>query len=81
MMIVQHFLLQFTAADAADKNADAPGTAEEAALIEEVNDPRELYNEKENESEAEEAQYDYDEELDHPGDVSISKKIWTFFTT
>lgn len=74
--------MQFTAAGAADGNANASVMVERAELIDEVNDDAgEFYNEEENGGEAEEAEDDYDEELDHPGEVSISKKIWTFFTT
>lgn len=43
----------------------------------EVNDTLGFYNEEEIGCEAGEGEVDYIEELDHLGEVSISKKIWT----
>lgn len=69
--------MQFTAVNVVDDNVNSakPDENEEAVGSEE------LSGEDENGSALNEAEDDYDDELEHPGAASIGKKIWTFFTT
>lgn len=69
-----------TAADMVDKNVDPANLAEDTELSEEVNGTPEYVDEDENGSTIYEDEDDYDES-EHPGQASIGKKLWTFFTT
>lgn len=75
--------MQFkTPSEIVNDDVDPAKSVEETGLSEEVNDTPEYGNEDESGSTIpEEAANDYDDELEQPGEVSIGKKIWTFFTT
>ncbi|XP_040995639.1 nuclear matrix constituent protein 1-like isoform X1 [Juglans microcarpa x Juglans regia] len=60
---------------------DDADVAKLADLSEEINGTPEFGNEDESGSTIHEAEDDYGDESERPGEVSIGKKIWTFFTT
>ncbi|GAV77469.1 hypothetical protein CFOL_v3_20940 [Cephalotus follicularis] len=65
--------------DTVGNNADAANPAENIVLSEEVNGTPEHGEDAENRSRS--ISQEGEDELEHPGEVSIGKKIWTFFTT
>lgn len=68
--------------DTVDKNADAPKSIEDMVLSEEVNGTSENGDEDENGSTVlEDEDDDDDDDSDNPGDASIGKKLWNFFTS
>lgn len=77
--------MQFkTLSDIDNDNGDVAKSVENAHLSEEVNGTPEYGNEDENGSiihEAEDNSDDDDDESEHPGEASIGRKLWTFFTT
>lgn len=77
--------MQFkTLSDIDNDNGDVAKSVENAHLSEEVNGTPEYGNEGENGSiihEAEDNSDDDDDESEHPGEASIGRKLWTFFTT
>lgn len=68
-----------------DDHTDLAKSVQLTELSEEVNGTTEYGDEDENGSpthEEEEDEEDFDEDdSEHPGEVSIGKKIWTFFTS
>uniref|UniRef100_A0A2P2MH22 Putative nuclear matrix constituent protein 1-like protein n=1 Tax=Rhizophora mucronata TaxID=61149 RepID=A0A2P2MH22_RHIMU len=83
-----HFVRSEKASDF--RNGDADTTrklVEKAALSEELNGPIEYAIAEQNASESHRDNDDEDDgdddggESEHPGEVSIGKKLWTFFTT
>lgn len=64
-----------------DENADAPKSIENTVLSEEVNGTSEYVDEDENGSRVLEDEEDDDDDSDHPGEASIGKKLWNFFTS
>lgn len=66
--------------DIVDDNADGQKSIENTELSEEVNETAEFVEEDENGSTALEDEDD-DDDSDHPGEVSIGKKLWKFFTS
>ncbi|KAF8033135.1 hypothetical protein BT93_D1895 [Corymbia citriodora subsp. variegata] len=73
----QQKVVRFTTVNVVDDivNLAKPDGNEETVGMEE------LSGEDENGSALNEADDDYDDELEHPGAASVGKKIWTFFTT
>lgn len=74
-------LLQFITSEDIGDSTDAAESVENTKLCMEINGTSECGDEDENNSsvhESVEDDYDYEEQ---PGEVSIGKKIWTFFTT
>lgn len=67
--------------DIVDENADAPKSIENTVLSEEVNGTSEYVDEDENGSRVLEDEEDDDDDDDHPGEASIGKKLWNFFTS
>ena len=70
--------------DTVNGNADATKLVEEAELSTELNGTESSRGHstggESGDSSGDESGDDYDDE-DHPGQVSIGKKIWTFFST
>ncbi|GAY63949.1 protein crowded nuclei 2 [Citrus sinensis] len=64
-----------------DENADAPKSIENTVLSEEVNGTSEYVDEDENGGRVLEDEEDDDDDSDHPGEASIGKKLWNFFTS
>lgn len=80
------------AADKQDSNAEtANNMVDTAGFSEEVNETSEVpkdyeegdqgYRTDEDHGMGDNDEVDEDEEAEHPGEVSIGKKIWTFITT
>ncbi|XVE53373.1 hypothetical protein DITRI_Ditri02bG0199000 [Diplodiscus trichospermus] len=63
-----------------DQNENAAKSTGSVALIEEVNDTAENGDDQSG-STIHEDEDDYDDETEDPGEVSIGKRIWTFFTS
>ncbi|KAK9277409.1 hypothetical protein L1049_006952 [Liquidambar formosana] len=63
------------------ENADAAKFDENIELNGEENGTPECDDEDEDGRTIHEDEDEYDEESEHPGEVSIGKKLWTFFTT
>lgn len=81
MFFFSIIVLQFQTTDV-DYQAEAAKSVGITELSEEVNGIPDFEDEAENGSTVHEDEDDYDEdELQHPGEVSMGKKIWTFFTT
>lgn len=68
--------------DTVDENADAPKSIENTVLSEEVNGTSEYVDEDESGSQVlEDEEDDDDDDSYHPGEASIGKKLWNFFTS
>lgn len=61
-------------------NADMK-TVENTEFSEETNDATDYVQEDKSGSRGQEEEDEFDDEFEHPGEVSIGKRIWTFFTT
>lgn len=77
------YVMQFkSTTDTVDENADAPKSIENTVLSEEVNGTSEYVDEDESGSRVlEDEEDDDDDDSYHPGEASIGKKLWNFFTS
>ena len=78
----QVYLIQFKTPEATDDNTEK--SIEKTALSGETKAPSENGGDDEKGSsinDSEDGSDDDGDELDHPGEVSIGKKLWTFLTT
>lgn len=74
--------MQFkTPSDIDNDDGEVAKSVENAHLSEEVNGTPEYGNEDENVSTIHEGEDNSDDESEHPGEASIGRKIWAFFTT
>lgn len=78
-LLLSTFVQFITPADA-NNNTGSARSGENTELSVEVNGNSEYGGEDENGSTIHESDYDEDEEQ-QPGEVSIGKKLWNFFTT
>lgn len=69
--------------DNENQNQNAAKSVRSVDLSEEVNGTAENVDEDQSGSiiHEDEDDDDYDDEIDHPGEVSIGKKIWTFLSS
>lgn len=73
-------IIRFITQEDIGDSTEAAESVENRKLIPEVNGTSDCGDEDENNSSVHESDDDYDEE-EQPGEASIGKKIWTFFTT
>ncbi|KAK6242859.1 hypothetical protein QQP08_008851 [Theobroma cacao] len=78
--IVEEKVVRFKTSVDVDDNANAAKPVGSVDLSEEVG-TAENGNEDQSVSSINEDEDDSDDEIEHPGEVSIGKKIWTFFTS
>lgn len=79
--ICSYFMQFKSTTNIVDENADAPKSIENTVLSEEVNGTSEYVDEDENGGRVLEDEEDDDDDSDHPGETSIGKKLWNFFTS
>lgn len=77
MELSQQKVVRFTTVNVVDNSVNLAKPDENGETV----GTGELSGEDENGSALNEAEDDYDDELEHPGGASVGKKIWTFFTT
>ncbi|OMP04355.1 hypothetical protein COLO4_09721 [Corchorus olitorius] len=73
--------VRFTAGADVDDDANVAKSVGNVELSEEVNGSSENGDEDQSGSTMNEDEEDYGDETEQPGEVSIGKKIWTFFTS